>query len=116
MAGKLIRKVCFLNNERDARILDWLQSQENESGAIRAALGAYLDRSPTAATTPPTDLTPFRQMLEAVPNLSAIRQVVEAAVKSILIELTLTPTAKPTAVDEEADLTLDELNDNLVLG
>ena len=116
MASKLVRKVCFLNKDRDARVLEWLQSQGSESAAIRAALWAYLDQP--AEVTPPAsvDLTVLHQLLETLPNLVAIRQVVDAAVKTALIGLTLTPPAGPPQADEETDLTLDDLNDNLVLG
>ena len=37
MTQKLVRKVCFLHPDRDARLLAWLAAQPNESAAIRAA-------------------------------------------------------------------------------
>ena len=130
MAGKLVRKVCFLHEERDARLLAWLTAQTNESATIRHVLSAYLEGQPTCGLpvgVAPVTLNPqviheaVTEALAETLDLAAFRRIVEAAVQSVLANQpgwragsAMTPTEPGEA--DELDAALDDLDRNLVIG
>ena len=119
MASKLVRKVCFLSPERDAQLLDWLAVQKNESALIRAALWAYFNQahaSVAEASPAPVDPALIRQAVAEALDLAALRQVVEAAIRSSFPGQGTVPPASPEGDEAELDAALDDLNNNLVLG
>lgn len=119
MAGNFVRKVYFLSPERDAPLLAWLAAQKNESALIRAALWAYFNQAsaPAAEAAPaPIDPELIRQAVAEALDLAALRQVVEAAIRSSLPGQSPIPPASPEEAEAELDAALDDLNNNLVLG
>ena len=119
MTSKLVRKVCFLSPERDALLLEWLAAQKNESAFIRAALWAYFNQAgASAAEAVPATVDPalIRQAVAEALDLTALRQVVEAAIRSSLPGQGSVLPASPEEDEAELDAALDDLNNNLVLG
>lgn len=122
MSQKFVPLHVYFNPERDTANLRWLEQQQSKSAAVREALRAYLQwQADDVASSEVTVLatvdadTIYQAVDEALAerlDLTAIRQVVEAAVGNALAGLTLTQVSE---VEDEADDILSGLGSNRVI-
>ncbi len=95
-----VRRVVYLNSEREADVIEWLSKQPSASTAIRHALCAWVRGGQQEQAT-------------ATIDLSAIRQVVEAALDARLSGLSVTSAAEEAG--DEAQELLKDMVDELVM-
>jgi hypothetical protein len=91
-----VAKLITLDEERDADILAWLDSQPNQSAAMRAAVRAYI-RLNNGVGREET----VREAVEAV--LPDLRETVMAAVREALANYRI-PVASEYAGEEDPEL------------
>ena len=87
-----VRKYVYLNDERDADILEYLARQDSESAAIRRALREQLAGRRTSGL-----------------DRETLRQVLREELAGLALQ------AAPIEADDELDDLLDDLSDNLLM-
>lgn len=114
--------IAYLNPERDAKILAWLKARPNRSAAVRDVLAAHV-QAPPGIISEAVKLeatintqTIHQAIVEALTehfDLTIIRQMIEAAISSVLGRAILAQSTQ-LVQDEESDAVLDDLDGNLI--
>lgn len=115
--------IVYLNTDRDAKILAWLETQSNKSAAVRSMLTAHVLSTMEEKQVPGQSEIGYgpeniRQTLVDTLNehfdLALIRQTVEAAIGTVLFSLVNTSSIQ-SIPDPETRSVLNDLDDNLIL-
>jgi hypothetical protein len=98
-----VRKYVYLDEDRDADILDWLSEQPRQSAAIKAALCAWVRDGQ-------------QENDSGVVDYGIFRQIVEAALDTKLSSLSMAPHDPHDNNDEdECEAMIDELGENVLM-
>ena len=121
---KFIRAVCFLNTQRDSDIIAWLNAQGNKSAAMRAALNTHVQSQLIGASdaagqhvaiNPEIIRQTMSETLAENFNPAILRQLMEAALRSVLAEMDIAASNSPESDETNVSTLVDNLDNNFFL-